>query len=70
MRLDHADARPHDPREFVHGDPGGERVRSERRAQVVETRGLGDPRRGDCRTPFAISEVATSNGPRLGPAKT
>jgi hypothetical protein len=32
MRLDHADARTHDPSELVHRDSSRERVRGERRA--------------------------------------
>ena len=64
--LDHADARAHDPGEFVHRDPGRERVRRERRAEVVQPRGPSrsrTPRPPDSSSRFR--KFATSNGPPL-----
>ena len=40
VALDHPHGRAHDPRELEHADAGGERVRGERRAQVVDPRRL------------------------------
>jgi hypothetical protein len=45
--LDHLDARAHDSRQLVDRDPGGERVRGERGAKVVEPGGISDAGRVD-----------------------
>jgi hypothetical protein len=43
VELDHLHARAHDAGELEYGDAGGERVRGERRAKVVDTRRPIDP---------------------------
>jgi hypothetical protein len=65
VRLDHSDAGPHDPGEFVDGDPRRERVRCEGRAEVVHPRGLRDPRRLDSGAPLASAEVVDVERPTL-----
>jgi hypothetical protein len=57
VALDHANACAHHAGELEHGDTGGERVRRERRAQVVDPDGCRDAGALDGGRPFAPPEV-------------